>query len=124
MEPAMRPAGPQARWEAYLREFNRQNGARLTRLGVIKPGESTADLWLEDCLPLAAVSLDAEGGGTPRVEIMLGAEGARQRSMTHTVAGVRKVGISLTLDGAGDSLTLEDEEGQVTLLRFEPRSLE
>lgn len=124
MRPAARPEGPQVRWEAYLEEFNRQNGARLTRLGVVRPGASTDDLWIEDCLPLTAVSLDAEGGRAPQVEIMLGRVGAPARSMTHTVEGVRQLVFRLTLDGRGDGLDIEDDEGHTTLLRFEPRSLE
>lgn len=124
MQPELRREGPQARWEAYLEEFNRQNGGRLTRLGVVRHGEGADDLWLEDCLSLTAVSLDAEGGRAPQVEIMLGREGAPERSMTHTVACVRKLSIHLTPDGREDGLDIEDEGGQTSLLRFEPRSME
>jgi len=34
----------------HLREFNRQNGARLTRLGVIKVNGGVEDLWIESGL--------------------------------------------------------------------------
>ena len=119
----MKREGNQARWGEYLQEFNRQNGARLTRLGVVKPGASMEDFWLEDGLPLAGVDLDTEGRDAPRVEIMLGREGAAERSMTHAVPRVRKVGIQLSTDGHGEGLDIEDENGATTILRFEPRSM-
>lgn len=123
MKPETRIEGPQARWAAYLQEFNQQNRARLTRLEVIKPGGSMEDFWLEDGLPLAGVDLDAEGSDAPRVEIMLGGEVVSERSMTHTVPRVRRIEIRLTADGSGEGLDIEDETGATTVLRFEPRSL-
>ena len=121
MKPEMRPEGVQASWGAYLREFSRQNGGRLTRLGVVKRGERLEDLWLEDSLPLAGVDLDTAGADAPLVQIMLGREGASERSMTHTVPHVGGVVIRLTPDGREDGLDIEDETG-TTVLRFEPCS--
>ena len=122
MKPEMKSEGARARWEAYLREFDRQNRGRLTRLGVVKRGERLEDLWLEDSLPLAGVDLDAKGVDAPLVQIMLGREGASERSMTHTVPHVSGVVIRLTPDGREDGLDIEDETG-TTVLRFEPRSM-
>jgi hypothetical protein len=79
------------------------------------------DLWLEDRLPLAGVDLDAKGAGAPLVQIMLGREGASERSMTHIVPHVSGVVIRLAPDGREDGLDIEDETG-TTVLRFEPRS--
>ena len=121
MKPEMRPEGVQASWGTYLREFTRQNGGRLTRLGVVKRGERMEDLWLEDNLPLSGVDLDAKGADAPLVQVMLGREGASERSMTHTVPRVSGVVIRLTPDGREDGLDIEDETG-TTVLRFEPRS--
>jgi hypothetical protein len=124
MKPEVRPESPQARWEAYLEEFNRQNARRLTRLGVVRAGGKAEDFWLEDRLPLAAVSLDAGHDRAPQVEIMLRREGAPGRSITHTVPRVSSLVIRLTPDGLGDGLNVEDEGGATTLLRFEPRPME
>ena len=112
----------QTGWKVYLEEFDRQNRMRLTRLGEMKAGERTDDLWLEDGLPLAGISLETKGEGAPRVEIMLGGMGEVERSMTHTVARVRKVRLQLTPDGGDDSLEVEDSEGMTTILRFESPS--
>jgi len=124
MKPELRPQGPQERWGAYLQEFSRQNGARLTRLGVVRPGALMDDLWLEDGLPLAGVDLNGEGAHAPLVQIMLGREGMPERSATHTVPRVRKVAVLLTADWHDEGLDIEDETGATTLLRFEPRSME
>jgi hypothetical protein len=123
MKAEARLEGTRALWEPYLREFNRQNGARLTRLGILKAGGGVEDLWLEDGLPLAGVGLDTEGH-EPSVEIMLGREGASGRGVTHTVARARRVVIRLDADGREEGLDVEDAAGATTVLRFEPRPME
>ncbi len=116
----MKPEEQKARRKAHVEEFNRQNKARPSRLGIIKPGDRMEDYWLEDGLPFAAIGLETEGDGAPVVEIMLGAEGEAGRSVTHTVARVNTVTLRLTDDGSDDGLDVEDAEGATTLLRFEP----
>ena len=123
MKPEMNPEGVRANWEVYLREFSRRNRGRLTRLGVVRRGGRLEDLWLEDSLPLAGLDLDAAGAGAPLVQVMLGREGASERSMTHTVPHVSSVVIRLTPGGREDGLDIEDGTG-TTVVRFEPRSPE
>ncbi|HZT60806.1 MAG TPA: DUF5335 family protein [Pyrinomonadaceae bacterium] len=124
MKTELRREEPGARWEPYLREFNRQNGARLTRLGVMKSDGGVEDLWLEDGLQLSGIDLDTEGDEAPSVEIMLGGEGASGRNVTRTVVRARKVVIRLDAEGRGEGLDIEDSAGATTVLRFETRSTE
>jgi hypothetical protein len=124
MKAEARSEGTPARWETYLREFNRQNGARLTRLGVIESDGGVEDLWVEDGLPLAGIDLDRKGDDETSVEIMLGRGGAAERSATHTVACARKVIIRLDANGRDEGLDIEDAAGATTVLRFEPRPTE
>ena len=94
---------------------------RPTRLAVFagEPG-SMEDYWIEDGLPLAGIDLDEHDEDSPHVEIMLGdASAPDSRHMTHIVTGVRRVKLELGA-GGNDGLDLEDANGEVTLLRFEP----
>ena len=115
----MKSEEQKARWKSHVEEFNRQNKARPSRLGIITPGDRMEDYWLEDGLPFAAIGLE-NGGSAPVIEIMLGAEGDAERSVTHTVRGVKTLTLRLTDDGSDDGLDVADAEGTTTLLRFEP----
>ena len=118
----MKKEDQRMRWDALIKDFNRNNRTRRTRLGQVKAGEVMEDYWLEDGLPLAGIDLDTDGKGGTTVEIMLGGDGATEVNMTHSVACVQKIRVQLTADGQGDSLEVEDSEGVTTLLRFETPS--
>lgn len=107
-------------WPSFLESFGERNKMRPTRLGVIsKAGEVSTDFWLEDGLSLIGTSLDADGEDAPHVEIMLdGGTSHDHRHFTHTVAHVRRVGHEGDA-GRDATLEFEDEEGNVTILRFE-----
>ena len=118
----MKQEDRQRRWGAYIEEFSRQNRTRPTRLGEIRAGAVMEDYWVEDGLPLAGIGLETKGEGAPLIAIMLGGEGEAERSVTHTVARVRKIRLQLTADDRGDGLEVEDAEGMTTILRFESLS--
>ena len=108
-------------WRMFLTQFGERNRMRPTRLEVIgKSGETETDFWLEDGLPLRGTSLDTEGCDAPHVEIMLdGATSHAASHLTHAVARVRRLGYE-ALDAEHDNaLEVEDEDGKVTILRFE-----
>lgn len=116
----MKHEGQHRRWSIFLKEFDKQNRTRPTRLGEIKAAEALREYWLEDGLPLAGIDLDTEGAGAPLIEIMLGGEGeAAGRRMTHTISRARKLKLQFTADGREDGLEIEDAEGVTTILRFE-----
>lgn len=117
----MRDDIKQEQWDEYIKEFNRRNRMRSTRLEVMgEAGAFESDFWLEGGLPLTGISLEPEGEGAPRVEIMLGGEANHvARHLTHTVSGVQRVGREIGEDGREVTLELEDKEGAITLLHFE-----
>jgi len=107
-------------WQADLPAFSKRNNMRPTRLEVLGPaGEVESDFWLEDGLRLAGIDLDTDGERGTCVEIMLQAPSASSKShMTHTVAGVKRLGLETT-DGLDAALEIEDGEGRVTIMHFE-----
>lgn len=115
----MKQEDQQGHWGALIKEFNRKNRMRVTRLGQIKAGEVTEDYWLEDGLPLAGIDLDTDGKGGKTIEIMLGGEGETEANMSHCVSRVQKIRLQLTADGEDDGLDVEDSDGVTTILRFE-----
>lgn len=106
-------------WQADLAAFGKRNNLRPTRLEVLGPAsEVESDFWLEDGLLLAGIDLDTAKTGTD-IEIMLQAPTASGKNhMTHTVAGVKRLELE-TADGRDKALEIEDEEGRVTIMRFE-----
>jgi hypothetical protein len=106
-------------WPTYLREFDRRNRNRPTRLEVIGKPWAETDYWLEDGLPLVGLSLETTGADGPRVALMLdGAAAAGSGHMTHTVSRVRRVTRSLTEDGRDEGLEIEGANGLTTVLHF------
>lgn len=111
----------QHNWSAYLENFSRQNKARPTRIGVFEgePGSMT-DYWLEDGLPLEGIDLDTRGNTSPAIQIMLGkSEETDTRAFTRTITNARSIKIILSAGGESDGLEIEDDQGAVTVLRFE-----
>ena len=108
-------------WQSDLAAFGKRNNMRPTRLEVLGPArEVESDFWLEDGLFLAGIDLDTDGERGPCVEIMLQAPAASSKNhMTHTVAGVKRLELETT-SGRDAALEIEDGEGRVTIMRFEP----
>lgn len=107
-------------WQSDLAAFGERNNMRPTRLQVLGPArEVESDFWLEDGLLLAGIGLDTDGKRGACVEIMLKATSAStDNHMTHTVAGVKRLGLQTT-DGRDSALEIEDGEGRVTIMHFE-----
>jgi len=107
-------------WQSDLAAFGKRNNMRPTRLEVLGPtGEVETDFWLEDGLLLAGIDLDPDGERGTRIEIMLQAASASSKNhLTHTVAGVKRLGLETT-DGHDAGLEIEDGEGKVTIMHFE-----
>ena len=111
----------QHNWTEFIKLFSRQNKSRPTRLGVFEgePGK-LVDYWLEDGLPLEGIDIEARGDAAPSLEIMLGSpEKSDSRSYTHTVENAWFVKIMLSASGESDGLEIEDDQGAITILRFE-----
>lgn len=107
-------------WQSDLEAFGKRNNLRPTRLEVLGPGrEVESDFWLEDGLLLAGVDVDADGERGTCVEIMLQASSANKNHMTHTIAGVKRLELETT-GGRDAALEIEDGEGRVTIMHFEP----
>ena len=106
-------------WGAFLRDFSEGNKSRPTRLEVIGKPWDEMDYWLENGLPLAGLSLEADGREGPQVALMLdGAAAQRSSHMTHTISQVRRITRGLTEDGRDTGLEIEDAEGLKTVLHF------
>lgn len=121
MEVVMRVDVERERWRTFLESFGERNKTRQTRLEVIsKSGDVGTDFWLEDGLPLIGANLDKDGEDAPQVEIILdGATMCDARHLTRTVSRVRRMGHETGDAGRDTSLEVEDEGGNVTILRFE-----
>ena len=107
-------------WINYFNEFTRRNQSRLTQLEVF--GENGAQRE-ERGLPFAGISL-GRGNGVHNVEIMFGGNGAgRLRHLTHVIADVHQITPKRGLDGRDEALEIVDDQGEKSLLRFEPQRL-
>ena len=107
------------RWDRCLRDFNRRNRWRPTRLMV---SDEAAAPEAGRGLPLVGVSLEKGCGGSPRIHIMLQERDASHpRQQTYTITNVKRVTPNRGRDGRDESLEIEDEQGEKNLLRFEPQ---
>jgi hypothetical protein len=103
---------------SYFNEFNRRNRWRPTRLVVFA---ERAEQEMERGMPLVGISLEADGEGRARIHIMLGDHEARNlRRQTYTITGVKRVTPRRGHDGLDETLEIEDEQGEMNLLHFEP----
>jgi hypothetical protein len=103
-------------WFNYFDEFTRRNHSRRTRLEVF--GENGAQV--EECgLPFAGINLE-RGNGAPSIEIMLGNHDPA-RHLTHVVENVQDITPKRGPDGRDEALAIVDEQGETSLLRFEPK---
>lgn len=110
----------QHRWSELLDLFSRRAAGKPTRLGVfVEEERGYQDLWVEDGLPLAGISVDTDSGDTD-VELMFkGREDSVGDHYTHSVRRVREVAVRMASDPLDDTLEIVDQDGKRTLLRFE-----
>ena len=105
-------------WEDFVKEFNRRNELRPTRVEVL--GQEIGAQEEERLLPFAGISLEEKVRDSPRVEITLGGETAKEeRHLTHTISRVRSIMRKVGVDLREEALLIEDEEGTKMLLVFE-----
>jgi hypothetical protein len=105
-------------WSSHISAFDKRNKMRPTRLEVLgSTREFDSDFWIEDGLLLAGIALEFNRDG-PQVEIMLHSPSA-QAHMTHSVSGVKRLLLETT-SGKDGCLVIEDTDGNLTIMRFEP----
>jgi hypothetical protein len=105
-------------WDNFIKEFNRRNELRATRLEVV--GGEIGAQEEEELLPLTGISLESRGVDAPRIEIALGGETAKEeRHMTHMIPRVRSIMTKMGADLREEALLIEDGEGTKTILHFE-----
>lgn len=105
-------------WEDFVKDFNRRNELRPTRVEVL--GQEIGAQEEERSLPFAGISLEEKVRDAPRVEITLGGESAKEeRHLTHNISRVRSIMRKVGVDLREEALLIEDAEGTKTLLLFE-----
>jgi hypothetical protein len=105
-------------WADFIKEFNRRNDLRATRVEVV--GQDLGAQEEESLLPLTGLSLEERGKDAPRIEISLGGETAKdERHLTHMVSRVRSIMSKMGADLREEALLIEDEDGTKTILHFE-----
>ena len=105
-------------WDSFIKDFNRRNELRATRLEVL--GAEIGAQEEEQQLPLTGISLETKGADAPRIEISLGGETAKEeRQLTHMVTRVRSIITKMGADLREEALLIEDEAGTKTILLFE-----
>ena len=105
-------------WDSFIKDFNRRNELRATRLEVV--GAEIGAQEEEQQLPLTGISLETKGANAPRIEISLGGETAKEeRQLTHVVTRVRSIMTKMGADLREEALLIEDEAGTKTILLFE-----
>ena len=104
-------------WVNFIKEFNRRNALRATRLEVV--GGEIGAQEEEELLPLTGISLETKGADAPRIEISLGGETAKEeRHLTHMIVRVRSIMAKIGVDLREEALLIEDQEGTKTILLF------
>ena len=113
-------AKTQNEWSRFLDLFLTRNAGRATRLAVfVEEDRGTQDFWIEDGLPLTAVTVESRERGT-EVELLFGKRDAPgDTQMTHIVHDAKTLKLELGLTNKGDCLELADAEGNHAVLRFE-----
>ena len=110
----------QYEWSRFLDLFLARNQGRLTRLGVfVEEQRGTQDYWIEDGLPLTAVTVEPRESRTD-IELLFGKRDMPgETQLTHVVSDARSLKFELGLTRESDCLELTDSEGKHTVLRFE-----
>lgn len=104
-------------WINFFNEFNKRNYSRPTHLEVF--GVNGAQ-WEECGLPFAGISF--EGNGAPDVEIMFCETYPKAAAhLTHFISDVRAITPKRGPDGRDEALAIVGADGEMSLLRFEPR---
>ena len=105
-------------WDSFIKEFNRRNELRATRLEVV--GAEIGAQEEEELLPMVGISLETKGADAPRIEITLGGETAKEeRHLTHMIPRARSIMTKMGTDLREEAVLIEDEEGNKTILHFE-----
>jgi hypothetical protein len=105
-------------WDSFVKDFNRRNALRATRLEVLNA--ELGDQEEELKLPLLGLSLEEKGKDAPSIEISLGGETAKEeRHITHMIPRVRNIMTKMGVDLREEALLIEDDEGTKTILLFE-----
>jgi hypothetical protein len=105
-------------WESFIKEFNRRNELRATRIEVMSA--ELGDQEEEGLLPFTGLSLEKKGEDAPRIEISLGGETAKEeRHLTHMISRVKSIMRKIGVDLREEALMIEDEEGTKTILHFQ-----
>lgn len=104
-------------WQAFVKEFNRRNRLRATRVEVLGDvGAQEAVAWL----PLNGISVEMKGKDAPRVELSLGGVSGKDRPhLTRVITRARNIMRKLSVDGIEEALLIEDRDGTKTLVRFD-----
>lgn len=107
-------------WSRFLELFLSRNENRPTRLGIfVEEDRGTQDFWVEDGLPLTAVTVEPKSGRTD-VEMIFGSRSdPDERTMTHVISDARSMKMTLGVSIDADTLEFADAEGRNTVLRFE-----
>lgn len=106
-------------WSANISAFDKRNKLRPTRLEVLgSTREFDSDFWIEDGLLLAGVDFEINQENGPQVEIMLQSPSTNAH-MSHSVRDVKRLSL-VTNCGIDGCLEIEDGEGNLTIMRFEP----
>ena len=103
-------------WAIYFKEFSKKNQSRPTQLQVFDQMGAQTE---EHELPLMGIDLEMRGKDAPRIEIMVGGEGANERHLTHTISRAQRVNVKISDIGDDEVLEIESEGNVKTLLRFE-----
>ena len=110
-------------WSSDLSAFGRRNKMRPTRLEVLgSTREFDSDFWIEDGLLLAGIDFEVDQANRPQVEIMLQSASTKAH-MTHSVTDVKRLSLE-TASGIDGCLEIEDSEGNLTIMRFEPGEID
>jgi hypothetical protein len=105
-------------WDDFVKEFNRRNELRATRIEVVSAELGAQEE--EELLPFTGLSLEEKGQDAPKIEISLGGESAKEeRHLTHMISRVRSIMRKIGVDLREDALMIEDENGTKTILHFE-----
>lgn len=105
---------PHSEWTSFFDTFSKQHEGWLASLQVFGEDFGAQQEALE--LPFGGISFNAEGVEPQSLIISFGKD--PEDHVSHTVERPRHVWLRETVEGAHDSLEIEEEDNNKTLLRF------
>ena len=108
----------QNNWTTFLKEFNKRNGGRPTRLEVF--GEEIGVETEEHGFPLSGIDIEMKGKDSPSIEIMLGGKEQDLNHLTHVITNVKQIMVKEGEDENETILEIESQDNVKTLLYIEP----